>query len=162
MAEILEQLRSEGAEIAVIGYHSYDDYTNSFGEARIGYYGIMGLPHVNCDGEQLFDLSYGSMWEEYEEKVAITSHYTINIDVARDGTSVIASINTSQIGAPNPETKVLHLVLTESHIPETWYGGEEVNHVERMMVPDEHGTPFLNGNSELEFEMDPAWITQNC
>lgn len=162
MAEILEQLRSEGADIAVVGYHSFDDYTNSFGEARIEYYGMVGLPHVNYDGEQLFNLTYDSMLAEYEEKIAINSHYTISIDVDRDGTSVTASIGTNQIGAPNPETKVLHLVLTESHIPESWYGGEEVNDVERLMVPDEHGTPFINGNTELEFEIDPAWLVQNC
>ena len=162
MAEILEQLQSEGADIAVVGYHSYDDYSNSYGDARIEYYGMVGLPHVNYDGEQLFDLTYDSMLAEYEEKIAITTHYTLNIDVERDGTTVNVIINTGQIGAPNPETKVLHLVLTESHIPESWYGGEEVNHVERLMFPDEHGTSFTNGNSEFEFDMDPSWIVQNC
>ena len=123
---------------------------------------MVGLPHVVYEGEQLFDLTYDSMLEEYENRISIQTNYSIDIDVTRNGTTVNASINTDQIGAPDPETKVLHLVLTESHIPENWYGGEEVNHVERLMIPDQHGTQFMSGIYNIEFEMDPNWLVQHC
>ena len=167
VAQYLEQMIAEGDEIAVVAYHSLDEYSNSYGDARIEYYNIVGLPHVEFEGVQLFDLSYESLLAEYESRIVESTHYSIGIDVVRDGTNVNASVNVGQIGAPNPETKVLHLVLTESHIPETWYGGDEVNHVQRLMIPDEHGTPITSGKNAMttfnfDFEMEPDWLTQNC
>ncbi len=163
----MEQLIAEGSEIAVIGYHLNDDYSNIYSEARAEYYGMVGLPHVVIDGTQSFDLTYDTLLAKYEERISISSNYSITIDADRNGTTVNATINVGQIGAPNPETKVLHLVLTESHIPESWYGGEEVNHAERLMIPDQNGTPIISGKSvtgtfEFEFEMDPNWLVQHC
>jgi len=163
----LEQLLAEGSEIAVIGYHINDNYTNIYSDARAEYYGMVGLPHVVIDGTQSFEWTYDSLLAKYEERISIASNYSVTIDADRDGTTVNATINVGQIGAPNPETKVLHLILIESHIPESWYGGEEVNHVERLMIPDQNGTPFISGKSvkstfEFEFEMDPSWLVQHC
>ncbi len=163
----MEQLLAEGSEIAVIGYHINDVYTNNYSNARAEYYGMFGLPHVVIDGSQSFDVTYDGILERYEIRIAIPTSFSINIDVERNGPLVNATVNTGQIGAPGLENKVLHFVLTESHIPESWYGGDEVNHAERLMIPDHHGTPLISEKSVLEsfdfeFEMDPAWLVQNC
>jgi len=158
---------AEGAEIAVIGYHVNDDYSNIFSEARAEYYSMIGLPHVMVDGTHSFDFSYEALLDKYEERIDIASNYSIDIEAEREGTTVNATINVGLIGAPDPETKVLHVVLTESHIPETWYGGDEVNHVERLMIPDHNGTPLVSGKDvnntfEFEFDIDPTWLVQYC
>lgn len=167
MAEDLEQLLAEGSEIAAIGYHINDDFANVYSNARAEYYGMVGLPHVVIDGSQSFDVSYEAMLERYDIQIDIPSNYSLNINAERYGTSVNATVNVGQIAAPNPETKVLHFLLTESHIPKSWYGGDEVNHAERLMVPDQYGTPIFSGGSilssfDFEFDMDPSWLVQNC
>ena len=167
MAEDLEQLLAEGSEIAVIGYHVSDSYANIYSDARVQYYNMMVLPHVVVDGNQAFEWNYDDLLAKYEERIDVTSNYQISIEVEREGAAVNTTVNVGQIGAPNPETKVLHVVLTESHIPESWYGGDEVNHVERLMVPDANGTPIVSGESimssyDFEFEMDTEWLVQNC
>ncbi len=62
---------------------------------------------------------------------------------------------------------VLHLAVTESHIPYTWYGLPELNHVCRLMVPGANGTPLdFSSSDTLEFDfsfsLDPEWVTENC
>ena len=157
----------EGSEIAIIGYHINDIYANTYSNARAEYYNMVGLPHVVIDGTQTFDVTYDAMLEEYNERIVLPSNYSISMDATRNGTVVNASVNVGQLGAPNPETKVLHMVLTESHIPETWYGGDEVSHVERLMIPDQNGTPIVSDKGikdtfDFEFEMEPSWALQNC
>ena len=145
----MEQLLAEGADIAVIGYHVNDDYANVYSDARVAYYGMVGLPHVVIDGTQTFDVTYSAILAEYETRIDLTTSYTITMDVSRYGTTVNAGINVGMIGAPSPETKVLHLVLTESHISHSWYGGDYINHTERMMIPDENGTSILSDSFRL-------------
>jgi hypothetical protein len=159
----LEQLLEEEIDLAVIGYHINDAYTNNYGVARADYYGMVGFPHIVLDGQQLFEFAYDDILEAYEERILESSHYSIELEVERYGAWVNVSVNVGQIGAPNPETKVLHLVVTESHIPESWYGGDEVNHAQRLMIPDHNGTPIIGDLSfDFEFEMDPNWLLQNC
>lgn len=163
----MEQLIAEGSDIAVIGYHINDIYANVYSNARAEYYGMFGLPHVMVDGTQTFEWNYDDLLAKYEERIIIPSNFSITIDVERNGTLVNSTIIVGYLGSPNLDDKVLHLVLTESHIPESWYGGEEVNHTERLMIPDHHGTPILTDKNvkstfELEFEMDPSWLLENC
>jgi len=143
---------AEGKDLAVIGYHVNDDYTNVYGDARVAYYGMVGLPHVVIDGSQFFEWGYDDILAGYEDRIVVNTN----------GTFVNANINVGFIGAPNPETKVLHLVLTESHIYHPWYGGDELNHVERMMIPDQNGTSIVSESFDFDFEMDPAWLAQYC
>lgn len=79
-----------------------------------------------------------------------------------NGQDYQGSVNVGQISAIN-EHKVLHLALTESHIPESWYGGDEINFVTRLMIPNQYGTPLLGKPSfDFEFSVDPVWETDNC
>lgn len=110
---------AEGAELAVIGYHVQDEFTNVYSEARAELYNMLGLPHVVIDGAQSFDFSYAGILAAYEDRINQSSHYSVSIEAERNGFAVSVSVNVGQIGAPNPGTKVLHLVLTESHIPHT-------------------------------------------
>ncbi|MEL7530720.1 MAG: T9SS type A sorting domain-containing protein, partial [Bacteroidota bacterium] len=38
---------------------------------------------------------------------------------------------------------VLHLAITESHIPASWFGLSEINFVEKAMLPNSNGTPLV-------------------
>jgi len=128
---------------------------------------MVGLPHIMIDGTQSFEYSYDVLLARYEERMALSSNYSLSIEATRVGTSVSTTIDVGMIGAPSPETKVLHLVLTESHIPESWYGGDELNHVERLMIPDHNGTLLISDKGikntfDLDFELDPSWMVEHC
>jgi hypothetical protein len=57
--------------------------------------------------------------------------------------------------------------VTESHIPQNWFIMTELNHVNRLMVPDQNGTvvSFAGGDVQtvtLNFSLNQAWVVENC
>jgi len=156
-----------GHDIAVIEYHSTDDYSNVFGDYRLFYYNATYFPFPLIDGIiQPIWSSYNSYETAYEERKSLPTNYSINMDMLKDSLDFSVSVHLIKIGA-NIQNKVLHLVLTESHIPEVWYGGDELHYVQRLMIPDQYGTSLENDKSEntvydLNFSVDPSWDTENC
>lgn len=166
-AGIMDQLVEEGEDVAVVEYHMNDAYSNEYSDHRLAYYNVGTIPHPMVDGiiKPIYS-SYMSFFDAYEERMAVSSNYTINIDFDGNGLDYNATVTINQMGANN-ENKILHLVVTESHIPESWHGGEELNCVTRLMLPDQYGTPLFsskNGKSEynFEFSFDPSWAIDSC
>jgi hypothetical protein len=105
--------------------------------------------------------SYPSYASAIEERLAMSTPYSINFDVQGNGTDYHATVSVAQISANN-EHKVLHVSLTESHIPESWYGGDEINFVNRLMLPDQYGTPMATKvNFEFDFSLEPGWVADS-
>ena len=106
--------------------------------------------------------SFPSYANAIAQRKAISSNYSINFNVQGNGEDYQANISVGQISANNVN-KVLHVVLTESHIPESWYGGEEVNFVTRLMLPDQYGTPLLGKpNFDFYFTVETDWLADSC
>lgn len=148
----------------MIEYHSVDAYSNNYSDHRLEYYNANVYPFPIIDGIiQPVWSSYNSYATAIEERMAISTPYSINFNnVQGNGIDYEVTINVGQISANNVN-KVLHVVLTESHIPESWYGGEEVNFVARLMVPDQFGTPLLSKPLfDFEFTLEPEWVADSC
>ena len=127
------------------------------------YYNVNVYPFPMIDGIiQPNWSSYQSYASAIEERKAIATNYSLNFNVQGNGTDYQATVAVGQIN-PNNANKVLHVVLTESHIPESWYGGEEINFVTRLMLPDQYGTPLLSKPTfEFEFTLQSEWVADSC
>jgi hypothetical protein len=56
------------------------------------------------------------------------------------------------------------LIVTESHISESWEGLDELNFVSRAMYPDYQGTSFTGGTRSINviFSPESTWNLEKC
>ena len=169
-----DDLLENGYSVAVIKYHSGDEFTNAYSSSRVSYYNISGFPTAFFDG--LNPVVGGgnasqSMFPQYSAKVnqrmAIPSSFTIAMEGTHSClTDFTANITVNKVATNNSSNLRLHAVLTEKHIPKSWQGMSEVNHACRLMIPNQFGTSvsFGSGNTQqysLQFSLDPSWFFEN-
>ncbi|MCF8301852.1 MAG: T9SS type A sorting domain-containing protein [Bacteroidales bacterium] len=169
-----DDLIENGHDVAVIEYHSGDDYQNTYATSRINYYGITGFPTAVFDGvsQVVGGSSNQSMYPQYlpryQNRKNTPSSFTIDVEGYHYGlTEYHADITLEKVAATSSEDIVLHAALTESHIEEYWQGMDELNFVERLMIPNQYGTPvdFSGGDIQevnLTFDMEAEWVMDNC
>ncbi len=162
-----------GFDVAVIAYHSGDDYQNTYSIARLNYYGSMipGLPTVIFDGVTNSVGGGGNMYptylSKYNSRISVPSSYTIEVEGTNSGLidyELEITIEKVASGIDNP---ILHVAVTESHIPKNWGGLTEVNFTERLMAPNQYGTTLDLSSSNTEeitinFSCDPLWVNEFC
>ena len=164
---MFEELVIECPDLTIVEYHSLDDYSNIYSDARILFYDIMFYPHSRIDGFFQPDWNiYEAYVEDYETRMATATSLSVSLELEGNGTDFNGSVAVGWLNTNNTN-RVLYLVLTESHIPESWYGGEELNYVTRLMVPDENGIPIEGSKNpdaiyDFNFTMDPEWIKDSC
>lgn len=156
-----DDLVNNGQNVGVIEYHYNDDYTTDESAYRLqNYYGVLGYPQSYFDG--IISYTGGSnttsLYDEfllrYESRIEIPSLYTIDayyINTSENNFEVVINVEMVDEYPGSTDEIVVQVVLTESHIPESWQGGlEEVNFVCRDMIPDHIGTPInlTTGNSQ--------------
>lgn len=160
-------------DVAVIAYHSGDNYQNTYSIARLNYYGSMipGLPTVIFDGVTNSVGGGGNMYPtylaKYNSRISVPSSYTIDVAGANSGMIDYELELTVEKVAATIDNPVMHVVVTESHIPFYWGGLTEVNYVERLMAPNQYGTllDFSGGNTEeltINFTLDQSWVNEEC
>lgn len=160
-------------DVAIIAYHSGDNYQNTSGLARLSYYGSMipGFPTVIFDG-MLTSVGggsnlYNTYLGKYNSRISVASDYTIDVSGSSSGMidyEVDIVVEKVASGIDNP---VLHVAVTESHIPEYWGGLSEVNYVERLMFPNQYGTALDFSGGDIEeltasFIIDQSWVNEEC
>ncbi len=169
-----DDLIANGKQVAVIDYHNGDVYQNTASAARLSYYGLTGTPTAWFDGGSAVvggnhtTSMYPQYLAKYNQKIAIQSSFII--DIAGSNSGMIdyeLNITLNKVASTTATNMVMHLVVTESDIAQNWQGMTELNHVERLMVPNQNGTPvdFTSSNTvELtkNFTMDPSWVIENC
>ncbi len=164
-----DDLLENGKFVAVIENHSNllgnDPYTNSYSTARNSYYNISGLPTAVFDGVLKVvggnhsQSMYPSYLPKYNTRIAKASDVSMSMVVTNDGlnyTAVITLVKTPEWAATNP---VLQFNVTQSNISYNWQGQSHLEHVNRLMVPDQNGTPvdFGSGDTQvitLNFTLD--------
>ncbi len=167
-------LVNNGHNVAVVRYHYGDDYQTTGSAARILYYGITNYPTAEFDGviehvggnqTQSLYLTYLPLYEQRASKVSL---FTLYVEPwATSASTFELHITAEMIYNSYPGTNlVLQCALTESHIPENWWGMTEVNFVCRDMLPDENGTPLsltfgVPQNILLDLEVLP-YDLNNC
>lgn len=167
-------LIANGKEVAVIDYHTGDDYENSYALSRLSYYGLTGTPTAWFDGGlpvvggNHTTSMYGSYLPKYNQRIAILSSFTIDIQGSNSGMiDYELNITIEKVASTSATNMVMHVVVTENDIQENWQGMTELNHVERLMIPNQSGTTLdFSGGDILEitknFSMNPDWVIENC
>lgn len=167
-----EDLIDNGQQVGVVEYHYGDPYENSFSLARINYYGISGYPTAVFDGVEYFvggsqtQSMYSNYLPIYNSRIGINSAFEMEIHGAMDrDDDYTVQVNITRLAPVLGDNLVLHLALTESAIPVSWYGQDHVGFVERVMAPGSDGTALaLTGEEEveLEFTINSSWVTAEC
>lgn len=168
-----DMLAAEGKDVAVIENHNGDIFSNVYSNARNSYYNIGGYPTTRFDGVVVHEGGqqcpppwtgiYSTFLSKYNQRKAINSAFTLDMyGYHTGGNNYDVTINIEKVGSANTNNTVVHLVITESHIPQTWFCMTECNFVNRLMVPNQNGTVLnLNSNDEqeinLSFTLDPSW-----
>ncbi|MEF3694770.1 MAG: Omp28-related outer membrane protein [Candidatus Cloacimonadota bacterium] len=161
-------LLENGHAVAVIKNHNGDPYANTYSNARNSYYAISGYPTANFDGQNPYVGGSGtaSMYNNYLPRVnarlAIPSKYTIATTGTNDGLNYSLAVTVSKPEADTNTNVVLHAVITETDIPQNWFNQTHVDNVNRLMVPNQSGTPINLGTGEsttvnLNFATQASW-----
>ncbi|MBE9492338.1 MAG: T9SS type A sorting domain-containing protein [Bacteroidetes bacterium] len=169
-----DDLVSNGHDVAVIEYHNGDDYTNTASNARNNYYNVPGYPTANFDGTLTYvggsasQSLYPTYLPRYNQRKSINSSFTIDIEGESSGLiDFNIDITVIKVASFSGGNLVLQVAVTESHIPKFWQGMNELNFVERMMVPNHIGTSLdFSGNDTINlnfiFSLEEGWDTENC
>jgi hypothetical protein len=170
-----DDLILNGHNVAVVENHNGDSYANSYSNARNAYYGITGYPTSVFDGvdyhvggDQTSSI-YTTYLPIYEGREAINVAFDVGIFGTNTGLDYNLNLVADKLASIPSDWNnlVLQLVLTESHIPEVWFVLDTVNFVNRLMLPDENGSPIdmITNNSlqvDLNFILDATWVADNC
>jgi hypothetical protein len=161
-----------GHDVAVIEYHSGDDYQNSYGTARLSYYNVTGFPTVKFDGILSQVGASGDMYpsylSKYNQRINVMSDYTIEVTGSNSGLiEYEIEVTVEKVGSGGINNPRLQVAVTETDIPEFWGGLSEVNWVERLMVPNQNGTTLdfsgsITEEISLSFSVDPSWVFEKC
>ncbi len=167
-------LIANGKQVAVIDYHTGDSYANTFSSARLSYYGLSGTPTAWFDGGNAVVggshtvSMYPQYLGKYNQRMNIQSSFTIDIEGSNDGMiDYELNITLNKVASTTATNMVMHLTVTESDIQQSWQGMTELNHVERLMVPNQSGTPLdFSATNTIQltktFSMDSDWVNENC
>ena len=169
-----DELVENGHDVAIIEYHSGDDYENVYSSTRVNYYGVPGYPTAYFDGllPYVGGSSTQSMYPQYlprvNNRIGVTSPFTIGVTGTTSGLiDFNIEVTVEKVGTNNSANLKLHTVVTESGIEEFWQGQDHLNYVCRLMVPNQNGTAvsFASGNVQtyqIQFSLNPEWVPENC
>jgi len=167
------ELVEYGHNVAVIENHNGDSLANNYSNARNSYYGITGYPTVFFDGilSVVGGSGSSSMYSSYVPKVdqrnAVMSDFTIDVEFEGTDGDYMTTIVIDNVGGSTATNLVLQVVITESKLPIVWGLTDVQDFVNRLMVPDQNGTPldFTGGSTqtiELDFSTGSWWDIDNC
>ncbi|NPD85829.1 T9SS type A sorting domain-containing protein [Lentimicrobium sp. L6] len=168
----LDELVENAWPVAVVAYHSGDDYETPQGSERLDYYEVGGYPTVVFDGvvQSVGGSATESMYDNYlpivQDRLSIPAAVSVEIeDIIFSGDALIANIS-MESGSPLEGDQIaLIAVLAESHIPESWQGFDELDFVERSIYNGAMGVQLdLSDQMEeqqINIELDPSWVMDN-
>jgi len=165
-------LVENGYNVAVIKNQNGDAYANTYSNARNSYYGINSYPTAKFDGVLTYSggSNTQSLYSVYlplvNQRLAIPSAYTITAEGDLDGQVLTVDVTVTKVEADANTNVVLHSSITESNIQQNWQGQTELHNVNRLMSPNQNGTPvsLATGASttiSLTFNLSPQWQLPN-
>lgn len=168
-----DELIANGHPVAIIENHNGDNYANTYSNARNSYYGITGYPTAVFDGlnPSVGGSNTQSMYSNYLPKVNarmnVASHYSISATGTMTGNTISIQATVSKPEADSNTNVVLHCAITESHITQSWQGQDHLNFVNRLMLPNQNGTPVslaTGGQQTIPLQGDFAttWNINTC
>ena len=170
--EAIEQMVNEGLHIAPVCYqapsYSVPELTCDEAAARVAYYSAMGYPTLYVDGSTGLPggssgMNYMYYLPYYQSQIAKTSPFTIGMNLESVGGNLYrVNCHVEQVGDCSGNDVRVFIVLTQSHIPYSWGGGEYVNWNVRDMIPTEQGTPFAGPTMDFSEEFEIIYPLEDC
>lgn len=153
----VDDLLENGASVAVIENHNGDAYANTFSNARNTFYGISAYPSAGMDGVRGYvggshsASLYPTYLPMYNQVIAIPSPVTMSMQVTSVDSNYTAVVTITRVDPALAYTNMaLHFVVTQSNIMQNWQGQTHLEHVTRLMVPNQSGTAvsFTTGETQ--------------
>jgi PKD repeat protein len=168
-----DDLLANGKFVAVIENHNGDSYANNYSNARNTYYNITGYPTAVFDGVLKVvggnhtTSMYNSYLPKYNTRIAKLADLTLEMEVTNNGLDYTAVITITKVGTITATDLKLMFFVTQSNIQQSWQGQSHLEHVNRLMVPDQNGTTvdFTSGDVQivtLNWTMSSAWPIEDC
>ncbi len=164
----------EADKVAILKYHAGDPYETSESDARIDFYNITGFPTTFMNGtEEINGGSAGSsIYNNYLPVYNMTQAETTPIEFSMEVTpfsaqNYTAKIKFTKVSSEATNNLALHLVVTESNIPDSWFIIDDVSFAVRDMIPDENGTAISLSNVgdvdslTLPITLGSNWVPEN-
>ena len=168
-----DDLLANGKLVAVVENHNGDAFTNVYSNSRNSMYGVSAYPSAAFDGihgyvggsatQSMYSIYLG----KYTSCINITSPVAMTMEVEETDGSYTVTIEMTKVGAITATNIVLYFFVTQSNIQYYWQGQSHLEHVNRLMVPDQNGTTvsFAGGDVQtvvLNFDVDPSWPVEDC
>ncbi len=168
-----DDLLSNGKFVGVIANHNGDAYANTYSNFRNTMWGINGFPTVTFDGVRgsvggnHSTSMYNTYLPKYVACIADSSPVKMHMAVTNTGLAYTAVITLEKLTTITSASNILFFFVTQSHISVNWQGQNHLEHVNRLMSPDQNGTPvdFSSGDVQtvtLNFTMNAAWPIADC
>lgn len=168
-----DDLLEHGCKVAVIENHNGDGYANTYSNSRNTYYAITGYPTAIFDGllrvvgGSHSSSMYTSYLPKYNTRINIPANLFLETEITNNGLDYTAVITITKVGEITKNDLKLHFFVTQSNIQQNWQGQTHLEHVNRLMVPNQNGTDisFTGGDVQvvtLNFTMNSAWPLEDC
>jgi len=168
-----DDLLANGKFVAVIANHNGDSYANTYSNARNTFYGISAFPSISFDGKVGYvggnhsTSLYPTYLPKYNTCIADSAVVNLSMVITNTGLDYTAVITVTKVSTITAVNLALHFVVTQSHIQQNWQGQTHLEHVNRLMVPNQNGTAisFASGDVQtvtLNFTMNTAWPLADC
>lgn len=168
-----EDLLSHGCMVAVIANHNGSSYANTYSNARNAMWNISGYPSVTFDGTLGYlggsygGNNYSAYLPKYNQSIAVTSPVSMSMAITNNGLDYTVDVTLTKVGTITSTNNILYFFVTQSNITQNWQGMTHLEHVNRLMVPDQNGTlvDFTSGNTQtvtLTFSMNASWPLADC
>lgn len=167
-----DDLLENGKLVAVVENHNGDSYANVYSNSRNSMYGVSAYPSAAFDGTQGYigGSNTQSMYNQYLNKynlcIGVTSPVSMSMEYSETDGNYTATVTMTKVGTITGTNLVLYFFVTQSNIQQNWQGQTHLEHVNRLMVPNQNGTTvdFSGGDVqtvELNFTVDAAWPVED-
>ncbi len=168
-----DDLLSHGCLVAVIANHNGDSYANTYSNTRNTMWNITGFPSVSFDGTlgvvggNHTTSLYTTYLPKYNQSIAVSSPVAMSWTISNTGLDYTVVITLNKVGTITSTSNVLYFFVTQSNVMQSWQGQNHLEHINRLMSPDQNGTAidFTGGDIQvvtLNFTMDAAWPLADC
>lgn len=170
VVNILNLLKSQNADIAIVKYHINDSFENLASTTRRDFYEFPWYPTTYYDSNHIgFDdwATFSVHESYYQNRMNEPSSFSVSISYELIDESIIEGNVTIEKLAPYAGNGLyFHIALTESNIDFPWQGQSVINHAERAMNADGAGEPldFSTATSvtvPFTFNIDSEWEVKN-
>jgi PKD repeat protein len=172
----LEDLVANGKRVAGIEYHNNwqgnDPFVNTYSQARSTFYNPGGNPGAYFDGVLSVvggnhtQSMYSNYLPKYNQRIAIQSPLKIEYTMSQNGLQFTFNFTVTKVAALPSNNVKFHFETTQSNVQYNWQGQTHLEYINRLMVPNQNGTPLDFTSTDVHTftivaNIDPLWPLQN-